>query len=96
LHSSEIKGSEISSQGAEALNGYMVQSICVYKFKKSYLDCTPIFMKNSYSNRGKDDFVVEGNYLYMIKPNKMQIGCFARRYFHGNSTTLRAALRIYL
>ena len=35
------------------------------------------------------------SYLYMIKPNKMQIGCFARRYFHGNSTTLRAALRLY-
>jgi hypothetical protein len=95
LYSSEIKGSKISSQGAGALNGYMIQSICVYKFKKSYLDCTPIFIKNSYSNGGKDDFVMEGNYLYMIKPNKMQVGCFARRYFHGNSTTLRAALRIY-
>jgi len=95
LYSSEIKGVKIPSPGTGALNGYMIQSICVYKFKKSYLDCTPIFMKNSYSNSGKDDFVVEGNYLYMIKPNKMQIGCFARRYFHGNSTTLRAALRIY-
>jgi hypothetical protein len=95
LYSSEIKDSKISSLGAGALNGYMIQSICVYKFRKSYLDCTPIFMKNSYSNAGHDDFVVEGNYLYMIKPNRMQVGCFARRYFHGNSTTLRAALRLY-
>ena len=95
LYSSEIKDVKIPSPGTGALNGYIIQSICVYKFKKSYLDCTPIFMKNSYSNSGKDDFVMEGNYLCMIKPNKMQIGCFARRYFHGNSTTLRAALRIY-
>jgi hypothetical protein len=95
LYSSEIKDSKTSSPGSEALSGYIIQSICVYKFKKSYLDCTPIFMKNSYSNTGKDDFVLEGNYLYMVKPNKMQVGCFARRYFHGNSTTLRAAWRIY-
>ena len=81
--------------GAGVLNGYIIQSICVYKFKKSYLDCTPIFMKNSYSNQGRDDFVVEGNYLYMVKPNRIQVGCFARRYFLGNSTTLRAAMRIY-
>jgi hypothetical protein len=95
LYSSEIKDSKNSSPGSEALSGYIVQSICVYKFRKSYLDCTPIFMKNSYSNSGKDDFVLEGNYLYMVKANKMQVGCFARRYFHGNSTTLRASWRIY-
>ena len=95
LYSSEIKGVKIPSPGTGALSGYMIQSICVYKFRKSYLDCTPIFMKNSYSNSGKDDFVLEGNYLYMIKPNKMQLGFFARRYFLGNSTTLRAAWRIY-
>ena len=95
LYSSEIKDSKTPSPGAGELNGYIIQSICVYKFKKSYLDCTPIFIKNSYSNNGNDDFVLEGNYLYMIKPNKMQIGCFARRYFRGNSTTLRAAWRIY-
>ena len=95
LYSGEIRGSKTSSMGAGTLNGYMIQSICVYKFRKSYLDCTPIFMKNSYSNNGKDDFVLEGNYLHMVKPNKMQVGCFARRYFHGKSTTLRAALRIY-
>jgi len=95
IYSSEIKDSKTPSPGAGELNGYIIQSICVYKFKKSYLDCTPIFIKNSYSNNGNDDFVLEGNYLYMIKPNKMQIGCFARRYFRGNSTTLRAALRIY-
>jgi len=95
LYSSEIKDSKTSSPGSEALNGYIIQTICVYKFRKSYLDCTPIFMKNSYSNSGKDDFVIEGNYLYMIKRDKMQLGCFARRYFHGNSTTLRASWRIY-
>lgn len=79
-----------------AFNGYILQSNCVYKIdKKNYIDCTPIFMKNSYSNAGKDDFVVEGNYLYMLTPNKIQIGCFARRYFLGNSTTVRASLRIY-
>ena len=95
LYSSEIKDVKTSTPGSEALSGYIIQSICVYKFRKSYLDCTPIFMKNSYSNSGKDDFVLEGNYLYMIKPNKMQVGFFARRYFLGNSTTLRAAWRIY-
>jgi hypothetical protein len=87
--------SKISPENRRALNGYMLQSICVYKFKNSYVDCTPIFMKNSYSNGGKDDFVLEGNYLYMVKPNKIQIGSFVRRYFHGNSTTIRLAMRIY-
>jgi len=96
LYSGEIMGDKISAPGKRALNGYIIQSICVYKINKnSYVDCTPIFMKNSYSNAGKDDFVVEGNYLYMVKQNKMQIGCFARRYFYGNSTTIRAAMRIY-
>ena len=52
-------------------------------------------MKNSYSNAGKDDFVLEGNYLHMVKENKMQIGCFARRYFYGNATTVRVSVRMY-
>ncbi|MEP6949908.1 MAG: hypothetical protein ABI863_11560 [Ginsengibacter sp.] len=96
LYSSEIRSDKISAAAKRALNGYIIQSICVYNINKnSYLDCTPIFMKNSYSNSGKDDFVVEGNYLYMVKQNKIQIGCFARRYFLGNSTTIRAAMRIY-
>jgi hypothetical protein len=95
LYSGEIMSSKISPAAREALNGYMIQSICVYKFKKSYVDCTPIFMKNSYSNGGKDDFVLESNYLYMVKPNKMQIGSFVRRYFYGNSTTIRLAMRVY-
>ncbi len=95
LYSGEIMSSKITPEGGKALNGYMIQSICVYKFKNSYVDCTPIFMKNSYSNGGKDDFVIESNYLYMVKPNKMQIGSFIRRYFHGNSTTIRLAMRIY-
>ena len=96
LYSSEIMSDKISASGRKALNGYIIQSICVYKIdKNSYVDCTPIFMKNSYSNAGKDDLVVEGNYLYMVKQNKMQVGCFARRYFYGNATTIRAAMRIY-
>ncbi|MEO8765605.1 MAG: hypothetical protein ABI416_15000 [Ginsengibacter sp.] len=96
LYSSEVMSDKIPAAGKKALHGYIVQSICVYKIdKNSYIDCTPIFMKNSYSNAGKDDFVVEGNYLYMVKQNKIQVGCFARRYFLGNSTTIRAAMRIY-
>jgi len=96
LYSGEIMDHKVSVAGRQTLNGYMLQSIFVYKFnKKSYADCTPTLMKNSYSNGGKDDLVLEGNYLYMIKPNKMQIGCFFRRYFYGDATTLRASTRIY-
>lgn len=96
LYSSEVAEGNKTSAGTEELHGYMIQCIFVYKFnKKSYLDCTPSFMKNSYSNAGKDDLVLEGNYLYMIKPNKMQVGCFFRRYLYGDATTLRASTRIY-
>ncbi|MEO6329689.1 MAG: hypothetical protein ABIO55_12185 [Ginsengibacter sp.] len=96
LHSGEIMSNKLSGTAKKALNGYIIQSICVYKInKKSYLDCTPIFIKNSYSNAGKDDFVAEGNYLYMVKQNKIQVGCFARRYFKGNTTTLRVNMRVY-
>jgi hypothetical protein len=96
LYSGKVVSSKISPAGKKSFDGYMIQSICVYKIdKKSYLDCTPIFMKNSYTNSGKDDFVIEGNYLYMVKQNKMQVGCFARRYFHGNVTTVRASMRLY-
>ncbi|HEY2720393.1 MAG TPA: hypothetical protein VGI82_01625 [Chitinophagaceae bacterium] len=95
LYSGKIMSSKISASARKALNGYIIQSTFVYKFKKSYIDCTPIFMKNSYSNGGRNDFVVESNFLYMLKPNKIQIGCFERRYFLGSSTTLRGALRIY-
>jgi len=96
LYSGEIMSSKLSSESRKALNGYFIQSTFVYKFnKKTYIDCTPIFVKNSYSNGGRNDFIVEGNYLYMVKQNKMQLGCFVRRYCDGNSTTLRAAIRIY-
>ena len=96
LYSGEIMSDKISAAAKKALNGYIIQSICVYRIdKSSYVDCTPIFMKNSYSNAGKDDFVIEGNYLYMIKQNKMQVGCFARRYFYGNATTVRVSVRMY-
>lgn len=96
LYSSEIASSKLPDETKRALNGYIIQSICVYKINKnSYLDFTPIFMKTSYSNAGKDDFVLEGNYLYMVKQNKLQVGCFARRYFYGNTTTIRAAMRMY-
>lgn len=80
----------------KALNGYMLQTICVYKLsKKNYVDCTPIFIKNSYTNGGKDDFIVEGNYLYMLKSGKIQVGGFVRRFFYANATTIRASMRIY-
>jgi len=96
LYSSEIKSDKISAASRRALHGYIIQSISVYNINKnSYIDFTPIFMKNSYSNAGKDDFVLEGNYLYMVKRNKIQVGCFARRYFLGNTTTVRANMRIY-
>jgi hypothetical protein len=96
LYSSKIRSGKLSDEAKRALNGFIIQSICVYNInKKSYLDFTPIFMKNSYSNAGKDDLVLEGNYLYMVKRNKVQIGCFARRYFRGNSTTIRANMRVY-
>jgi hypothetical protein len=96
LYSGEMMSSKIPDTGKKSFDGYMIQSICVYKIdKKSYLDCTPIFMKNSYTNSGKDDFILEGNYLYMVKQNKMQAGCFVRRIFHGNVTTIRAAVRLY-
>lgn len=96
LYSGKIMNSKLSPESRKELHGYIIQSVCVFKFsRKSYLDWTPIFMKNSYSNGGKDDFVMEGNYLYMVKENKMQIGGFVRRYFRGNSTTIRASLRFY-
>ena len=96
LHNGEIRNDKISSINKKASNGYIIQSICVYKIdKKSYLDCTPIFLKNSYTNAGNDDFMLEGNYLYMVKQNKMQVGCFFRRIFHGNTTTIRAGIRLY-
>jgi hypothetical protein len=96
LYSSEIRSDKLSPAAKRSLHGYIIQSICVYNITKhSYLDFTPIFIKNSYSNGGKDDVVVEGNYLYMVKQNKVQVGCFARRYFLGNSTTVRAGMRIY-
>jgi hypothetical protein len=78
------------------MNGFTIQSICVYKFNKtSYLDCTPIFIVRSFNNSANDDFQLEGNYLYMVKKNKLQIGCFARRIFKANVTTIRAAVRMY-
>jgi hypothetical protein len=96
LYSGKIMSDKISPQNKKELNGYIIQTICVYNIdKKSYLDFTPIFMKNSYSNQGQNDIVLEGNYLYMIKKNKLQVGGFARRYFRGNSTTIRANMRIY-
>lgn len=96
LYSGEIMNNKLSATSRRALHGYIIQSTCVYKInRKSYLDFTPIFMKNSYSNSGKNDYVLEGNYLYMVKENKMQVGCFARRYFLGNSTTIRTSLRFY-
>jgi len=96
LYSSKINNDKLSDDSRKALNGYIIQSVCVFKIdKKSYLDWTPIFIKNSYSNAGKNDFVMEGNYLYMVKENKMQIGCFARKYFRGKSTTIRASMRLY-
>ena len=96
LYSSEIKSDKLSPAAKRSLHGYIIQSICVYKMNvHSYMDCTPIFIKNSYSNSGKDDFVLEGNYNYMVKQNKLQVGCFARRYFLGNSTTIRASMRVY-
>lgn len=95
VHSSEIiRGKKPIDN--KALTGYMFQTSFVYKIdKKNYFDCTPFFIKNSYSNAGNDDFIVEGNYLYMLKPNKIQIGCFARRYFYGNSTSIRTSVRYY-
>ncbi len=95
VHSSEIIRGKKPVDNT-ALTGYMIQTSFVYKInKKNYIDCTPFFIKNSYSNAGKDDFIAEGNYLYMLKANKIQIGCFARRYFYGNTTTIRASLRYY-
>ena len=96
LYASSIQAGKIPGDDNPPLNGYIVQSICVFRFsKKSYVDCTPIFIKNSYTNAGQDDFILEGNYLYMVKQNKMQVGCFVRRIFEGNVTTVRAAMRLY-
>ncbi|HMG67122.1 MAG TPA: hypothetical protein VK588_05520 [Chitinophagaceae bacterium] len=96
LYNGVIMDNKISENNKKSFNGYIVQSVLVYRFnKKSYLDCTPGFMKNSYTNNGRNDVVLEGNYLYMVKKNKIQIGCFARRYFYGRNTTLRASIRIY-
>ncbi len=96
LYSGKINSDKISPENKKALNGFIIQSICVYNFnKKSYLDCTPAFIKNSYTNAGNDDFQVEGNYLYMVKKNKLQIGCFIRRIFRGNTTTIRTSVRLY-
>lgn len=96
LYSGKIATKGALVAGGQELIGYMFQTILVYRFnKRSYLDCTPIFMKNSYTNSGHDDFVVESNYLYMVRKNKIQVGYFLRRYFRGGSTTVRAAMRIY-
>lgn len=68
LYSGEISSDKIPAESKKALHGFIIQSICVYNFsEKSYLDCTPAFFKNSYTNAGKDDFQIEGNYLYMVK-----------------------------
>jgi hypothetical protein len=95
LYSGKINSGKISPMAAAALNGYLVQSTFVYKFRQSYLDLTPIFMKNSYSNSGHNDVVLEGNYLHRLRTDKFQIGGFARRYFLGRSTTIRLAMRVY-
>ena len=95
VYSSEIIRGKLPATN-NALKGYMLLNSFVYKInKKNYIDCTPFFIKNSYSNGGKDDFITEGNYLYMIKQNKIQVGCFFRRYFYGNTTTIRASMRYY-
>jgi hypothetical protein len=96
LYSGKIMSNKTPEQNKKELNGYIIQSIFVFSIdNKSYFDFTPIFMKNSYSNAGKNDFVLEGNYLYMVKQNKLQVGGFARRYFRGNSTTIRIGMRLY-
>ena len=52
VYSSKIITGKIPANN-QALNGYMIQTICVYKLnKKNYVDCTPFFIKNSYSNAG--------------------------------------------
>ena len=95
VYSSEIIRGKLPVTN-NALKGYMLLSSFVYKIsKKKYIDCTPFFIKNSYSNAGNDDFIVEGNYLYMLKPNKVQVGCFVRRFFYGNATSIRASVRYY-
>ncbi|HXL54854.1 MAG TPA: hypothetical protein VN958_01270, partial [Chitinophagaceae bacterium] len=97
LHCSGILSDKVSAENKKELNGFIMQFVCVYKFsKKNYLDCTPYFIKNSYTNAGKDDFQVESNYLYMVKKNKLQVGGFVRRIFRGNVTTVRASVRLYL
>lgn len=96
VYTSKIESEKVTNANNKGFSGYMLESICVYKFNsKSYMECTPFFLKNSYTNNGNNDFIVEGNYSYMVKPDKMQAGFFFRRIFNGNTTTLRAFWRVY-
>ncbi len=96
LYSTRVYEAKTIRPGISDLHGYVIQSTLVFDFsRKSYIDLTPIFMKNSYSHDGRNDFVTEGNYLYMVKKNKLQVGGFARRYWRGRSSTVRLSVRTY-
>lgn len=87
------KGGAIAEKG---WHGLTLQSITVYNFsKKSYADCTPAFLLNNFDDMSKNDFRIEGNYLYMVKKNKLQLGVFMRRIFKADITTIRANARLY-
>jgi len=95
-YTSSVANTKVPNENTEAMNGFTIQSICVYNFnKKSYLDCTPVFIVNKFSDASHNDFRLEGNYLYMVKKNRLQVGCFARKIFKAHVTTIRASVRMY-
>lgn len=96
LYTSANERVKIPTASNKDMNGMTVQSICVFNMNgKSYLDCTPAFLLNDFTDASKNDFRIEGNYLYMIKKNRLQVGCFARRTFRIHVTTIRASVRLY-
>src|SRR5206468_4226099 len=96
LYTGALTSDKIPAQNKKAMHGCTLQSICVYNLnQKSYLDCTPAFIVNNFKDPSSNDFRIEGNYLYMIKKDKLQAGCFAREIFKAHVTTLCASVRIY-
>jgi hypothetical protein len=87
----------ISEEQKKALNGVTFQIYNSYVINaKNFIDFTPSFIVNNFEDQGKDDFQIEGNYFYTLKPNKVQIGGFFRRVFNSDITSIRVSLRVFL
>jgi hypothetical protein len=96
-YSSKQSTDLISEEQKKALNGVTFQIYNSYVINaKNFIDFTPSFIVNNFEDQGKDDFQIEGNYFYTLKPNKVQIGGFFRRVFNSDITSIRVSLRVFL